>query len=300
MILLPACASGRLPYISRELVCVPNASQSSLGRSRMSIKYNKTHRKGSHSKKRTMHEIVRAIDTRDDNHATPNNHLKTRTHQPVQVVRHNLDVLSMQPFHGTKYVGGAPSDNISEPTVKGSFSDEDFRLSTEKSFITTHGMHMPSGITLEDNDDDLSSLGSINTKALLQITELSTRLRIQENTKLELFNQCLRLESRLEKNDCEHFFLRMYKTENNKLREGSAKMERDFMNEMNEIVTKMTDMSHEYEDKLQQRDLDIKIIEEELRLLKVAKNLDDISTIETNSINNSKSIVGSGSSSITK
>ena len=78
-------------------------------------------------------------------------------------------------------------------------------------------------------------------------------------------------------------------------------MERDFMNEMNEIVTKMTDMSHEYEDnKLQQRDLDIKRIEEELRLLKVAKNLDDISTIETNSINNSKSIVGSGSSSITK
>jgi hypothetical protein len=109
-------------------------------------------------------------------------------------------------------------------------------------------MHMPSGITLEDNDDDLSSLGSsINTtKApLLQITELSTRLRIQEKTKLELFNQCLRLESRLEKNDCEHFFLRMHKTENNKLREGSAKMERDFMNDMNEIVTKMTDMSHE-------------------------------------------------------
>ena len=208
----------------------------------------------------------------------------------------------MQPFQG-KYVGGALSDDISEPTVEGSFSDEDFRLSTEKSFITTHGMHMPSGITLEDNDDDLSSLGSsINTtKApLLQITELSTRLRIQEKTKLELFNQCLRLESRLEKNDCEHFFLRMYKTENNKLREGSAKMERDFMNEMNEIVTKMTDMSHEYEDKLQQRDLDIKRIEEELRLLKVAKNLDDISTIETNSINNSKSIVGSGSSSITK
>ena len=82
--------------------------------------------------------------------------------QPAQPVSFNLDGLSMQPFQG-KYVGGALSDDISEPTVEGSFSDEDFRLSTEKNFITTHGMHMPSGITLEDNDDDLSSLGSINT-----------------------------------------------------------------------------------------------------------------------------------------
>ena len=66
------------------------------------------------------------------------------------------------------------------------------------------------------------------------------------------------------------------------------------MNDMNEIVTKMTDSANEYEDKLQQRDLDIKRLKEELRLLKVAKNLDDISTIET------KSSIVSGSSSITK
>jgi hypothetical protein len=241
-----------------------------------------------------MHEIVKDVDTRDDNHSTPSNHLKTRMPmpQPAQPVSFNLDGLSMQPFQG-KYVGGALSDDISEPTVEGSFSDEDFSLSTEKSFRTTHEMHIPSGIASEDNNDDLS-LSSINTKALLQITELSTRLRIQENTKLELLNQCLRLEGRLEKNDCKHAFLRIYKTENNKLREESAKMERDFMNDMNEIVTKMTDSANEYEDKLQQRDLDIKRLKEELRLLKVAKNLDDISTIET------KSSIVSGSSSITK
>jgi hypothetical protein len=188
----------------------------------------------------------------------------------------NLDVLSMQPFHG-KYVGGVPSDDVSDPTVEGSFSDEDFSLSTEKSFRTTHEIHIPMN---EDNNDDLS-LSSINTKALLQITDLNNKLRVQENTKLELLNQCLNLESRLEKNDCKFALVKFYKAENNKLREESAKMERDFMNDMNDIVTKMADMSAEHEDKLQKRDQRIRALEDELRLLKMAKNLDDVSTIET-------------------
>jgi len=168
------------------------------------------------------------------------------------------------------YVGGCPSDDVSEPTVEGSFSDEDFSLATERSFVTTHGIHMPK----EEDNDDLS-LSSINTKALLQITELSKRLRIQENTKLELLNQCLQLEGRLEKNDCKNAFVRIYKNENNQLREASAKMEKDFMNDLNEIVTKMAEMEQEYQEKLRTRDASVKELEEELRLLKVAKNLDD-------------------------
>ena len=59
------------------------------------------------------------------------------------------------------------------------------------------------------------------------------------------------------------------------LRETQAKMERDFMNDMNEIVTRMADMEKEYSDKLDQRDKAIRGLVEELKLLKMAKNLDD-------------------------
>jgi len=184
----------------------------------------------------------------------------------------------MQPNDGTKpaYVGGSPSDDVSVPTVEGSFSDEDFSLDSVKDFPSTHDLH------LHADDNDNLSLSSINTKALLQITELSKRLRIQENTKLELLNQCLQLEGRLEKNDCKHAYLRIFKTENNQLRESSAKMERDFMNDMNEIVTKMKEMERDYAEKLEERDDKIERLEDELKLLKVAKNLDDISTIDNN------------------
>ena len=191
----------------------------------------------------------------------------------------NLDALSMQPVPGIKssmYVGGYISDAVSDPTVEGSFTDEDFSLSSDKDFLSTHELHI-SPLNAEDNDD--LSLSSINTKALIQITELSKRLRIQENTKLELLNQCLRLESRLEKNDCKHAFLKLYKTENNQLREASAKMERDFMNDMNDIVTKMAEKEKQYQEELKDRDDRIKRLEDELKLLKVAKNLDDISTV---------------------
>ena len=204
----------------------------------------------------------------------------------------NMDAVSMQPNDGSKpvYVGGCPSDDVSAPTVEGSFSDEDFSLDTEKDFPSTHDLHM------HRDDNENLSLSSINTKALLQITELSKRLRIQENTKLELLNQCLQLEGRLEKNDCKHAYLRIYKTENNQLRESSAKMERDFMNDMNEIVIKMKEMDRDYTEKLEERDDKIERLEEELKLLKVAKNLDNISTIDNISLMGS---VSGASSSVT-
>jgi archaellum component FlaC len=113
---------------------------------------------------------------------------------------------------------------------------------------------------------------------------------------LELLNQCLQLEGRLEKNDCKHAYLRIYKTENNQLRESSAKMERDFMNDMNEIVIKMKEMDRDYTEKLEERDDKIERLEEELKLLKVAKNLDNISTIDNISLMGS---VSGASSSVT-
>lgn len=176
----------------------------------------------------------------------------------------------------TIYVGGdhVQQDDVSAPTVEGSFSeeDEDFSLMSEKDVLSsTLDLNFPQ-YNSEENED--LSLSSINTKALLQITELRKRLRIQENTKLELLNQCLRLESRLEKNDCKHAYLKIYKAENNRLREATAKMERDFMNDMNEIVTKMTTMETDFREKLKDRDEKIERLEQELHLLKVAKNLD--------------------------
>jgi hypothetical protein len=208
--------------------------------------------------------------------------------------------LSMQPGDGTAkqspmFVGGQAQDDVSAPTVSGSFSDEDFSLSSDADFLGTQELHATSHDHEYDNNDNLS-LSSINTKALITITELSKRLRIQENTKLELLNQCLRLEGKLEKNDCKHAFLRIYKAENNQLREGSAKMERDFMNEIVRITTTMSEMENEYQDKLQQRDEKIALLEEELKLLKVSKNLDDVLTIDTVLLKQSNS----GSSSVTK
>lgn len=186
----------------------------------------------------------------------------------------NLDNLSMLPADGKQSIPliiNSDSDDVSQPTVQ-TFDDEDFSLATEKDFLATHEMHIPSKPS-EDNEN--LSLSSINTKGLLQITELNNRLRIQEATKLELLNQCLILEERLEKNDCKHAHLKIYKQENMELRETQAKMERDFMNDMNEIVTRMADMEKEYSDKLDKRDKAIRGLVEELKLLKMAKNLDD-------------------------
>lgn len=194
---------------------------------------------------------------------------QVQTHTPTHI---HTPSSGNHPKNTTMYVGGDPPDDVSAPTVEGSFSDEDFSLISEKDIPSTLEMNFPAVHGSEENDD--LSLSSINTKALLQITELRKKLRIQENTKLELLNQCLRLESRLEKNDCKHAYLKIYKTENNRLREATAKMERDFMNDMNDIVTKMTLMERDFTEKLKDRDEKIERLEQELHLLKVAKNLD--------------------------
>lgn len=189
----------------------------------------------------------------------------------------NLDALSLLPSDGRKietsiYVDVNDVDNVSAPTVEGSFSDEDFSIMSEKSFLATHQLNLAGA---EDNSN--LSLSSVNTKGLLKITELTKRLRLQEATKLELLNQCLDLENKLEKNDCKNVVFRDLKQENNQLREASAKMERDFMNEMNLIATRMEKMEEDYKERLKKDEERIKALEEEIDLLKVAKNLDKAS-----------------------
>jgi len=159
------------------------------------------------------------------------------------------------------FVGGKDSDEVSC-----SFSVEGVSLCTEKESPASVEMHSSTAPGGEDND--LSTSGSINTKALGQITELTKKLRIQEKTKLELLQLCLKLEERLEKNDCtcKHAFLQMYKEENQsyQLREANAKMERYFMNEM-------SDMEKDYQDQIERLKRELKLAKENVSLDKFAR-----------------------------
>ena len=189
------------------------------------------------------------------------------------------------------YVGGADSDEVSDPTVQDqhdttSLSDDNLSIMSEKSFRNSHDIpvHKPVGVV---HDDDDLSISSINTKGVNLINDLKKRLQTQESTKLGLLNLCLELERKLEKFERKHICSMVdYKAQNHQLRETSAKMEHDFMNAMNDVVTKMAHKEEEYNDKIQWRDQRIRFLEEELklflRLSAVKKNLDDDdSTIET-------------------
>jgi len=189
------------------------------------------------------------------------------------------------------YVGGADSDEVSDPTVQDqhdttSLSDDNLSIMSEKSFRNSHDIpvHKPVGVV---HDDDDLSISSINTKGVNLINDLKKRLQTQESTKLGLLNLCLKLERKLEKFERKHICSMVdYKAQNHQLRETSAKMEHDFMNAMNDVVTKMAHKEEEYNDKIQWREQKIRFLEEELklflRLLAVKKNLDDDdSTIET-------------------
>lgn len=207
------------------------------------------------------------------------------TARKKRIMFQNLDAFSIQSSLPDMYVGGVASDDVSVPTVE-EFSLADTNVSTsEKDFISSHSIHLPNII---EDDDDLSE-SSINTRALNQISELKSRLKVQENTKLELLNQCLELESQLEKYESTVARTNQYKADNHKLRETNTKMEHDFMNAMNEVVVKMANMEAEYHEKLQWREEKIKVLEEDLALLRASKNIDPASTIETFSLKLSKS-----------
>ncbi len=165
-------------------------------------------------------------------------------------------------------------DEISSPTVScASFSDEEFSIASQDS----ETRQKLAGITqayLEENDD--LSMTSMNTKAIKQIQELRKKLRIQENTKLELLKQCMKLDNKIERDDSKSARVRIYKSENNRLREQSAHMERDFMNEMNKIVAKMAELERGFEEQIRIRDEKVKRLEEDLKKIKGSKDFEDV------------------------
>jgi len=100
-------------------------------------------------------------------------------------------------------------------------------------------------------------MSTIDSDALTQIKELKQKLKVQEDAKAELLHQCLKLHKK------DHSFatyLKSLKDENRKLKKASATMELDFMNDMNDLVNKLTAMEIE----LKHRDHKVAKLEREL------------------------------------
>lgn len=179
------------------------------------------------------------------------------------------------------------SDELSSPTVSCmSFSDDDLSV-TKTVDPLTQAKHRPPIQTLSmDNDNDDLSMTSISSHALKRIEDLKNKLEIQENTKLELLHQCLRLENELERVDSNYVRVKMLKAENAELREQSAKIELDFMNEMTFMMNQMRDMAEDYEKQLSIRDKRIENLEKELQQSKItSKKVDTPCVISSNKDN---------------
>jgi hypothetical protein len=171
-------------------------------------------------------------------------------------------------------------DELSSPTVSCvSFTDDDddFSLASTQELLA-HAKRRSTIETFTTDSDDIS-MSSINTYALKRISDLKKRLEIQENTKLELLHQCMRLETELEKVDRNVATTRMLKVENIQLREHSAKTEKNLMNEMSKISNEMKEKEEEYKKQLNERDKKIAELEEDLKLLQITKNVDPPSVI---------------------
>jgi len=121
----------------------------------------------------------------------------------------------------------------------------------------------PFSIVFHDGDSDIS-MSSVNTEALKQLKDLRTRLRMQEDTKMELLRQLQRKIS----NDgfsietTSMLYMKAIRKENNKMRDASAKMELEFMNEMAAMETS-----------IRKKDQRIAKLEEELRVLKLGNEV---------------------------
>lgn len=169
--------------------------------------------------------------------------------------------------HIVAFVGGSDSDSVSEVLEEyHSFSDESISIRSEKSFMDSYRSSMQGDV---DRDYDLLSTASTtDSKAQHQIRSLKNRLRIQEDSKLELLNQCLKLERKLEDYERRLASLQECRAQNRLLSETNAKMEHDFMNAMNEIVNKMAEEEAKYSEALQRQEETIKQLDQELRLSK--------------------------------
>lgn len=181
----------------------------------------------------------------------------------------------------------APEDDdaLSSPTVSCvSFSDDDFSLGSAEDLLAKAKLRLPMEKFSAEECEDLS-MSSINTNALKRIEDLKTKLEIQENTKLELLNQCMRLETELEKVDSNFARARILKVENAGLREQSAQMEKDLLNEITSLMKQVVEKEEEYKTNLMERDKRIEKLEEDIALLQITKNVDPPSVITIPIIN---------------
>jgi len=163
---------------------------------------------------------------------------------------------------------------LSSPTVScGTFSDDDFSICSaddnllfSKSQLKNPKKENPSANI--ETDDLLSMSSSLNTRRQKQIATLRKKLHTSEMTKLELLNQCAAVYNQLEKVECNQAKVKTFRTENVKLREESATMERDFMNEVNKLVNQIAEMDKKHSEELTERERRVEALEEELKKLK--------------------------------
>lgn len=168
------------------------------------------------------------------------------------------------------------SSHVSSPTVScGTFSDDDFSICSAEDLLAMAKNRIQSLSPNYDNNDDLSVSSSLNSRRQRQISTLRKKLHTSEMTKLELLNQCAELWSRLENVDCNNAKVKEYRQQNVKLREESATIERDFMNEVGKLVQQMTELNNKYTDTISKRDDRIGEMEMEIKELKKQLGVDD-------------------------
>ena len=124
--------------------------------------------------------------------------------------------------------------------------------------------------THQDSDNDDLSFMSLDSKASEQITSLQNRLRIQEETKLQLIHQLQeRMTSNLAGNNTSSaMYLAALKRENNKLREQNSKIEKEFMDKICLMETQLIRQQYELCDK----DDRIAALEQEIAFLKLSSD----------------------------
>lgn len=165
------------------------------------------------------------------------------------------------------------SSHVSSPTVScGTFSDDDFSMCSTEDLLAQakNRIRQPNPTTFE-HDDLLSVSSSLNTRRQRQISGLRKKLHTSEMTKLELLNQCADLWTKIESDQCNNARVKEYRQQNVKLREDTANMELDFMNEVSKLVHEMTDMNKKYTDMIVDRDNRIADMEMEIEQLKKTK-----------------------------
>jgi len=167
------------------------------------------------------------------------------------------------------------NSHVSSPTVScGTFSDDDFSICSADDLLAQAKNRIKFPTANLEQDDLLSESSSLNSRRQRQISELRAKLHTSEMTKLELLNQCAELWSRLENVDCNQAKAKEYRQQNVKLREESATIERDFMNEVSKLVHQMTELNSKYTETISKRDDRIADMEMEIKELKKRLGVD--------------------------